>query len=108
MMIDQTCTFCENPASILEKNTCCTGCSKLPKLCDGNSEIIYKIDWNKKQKIECIVTCNKCEDKISMILSNKIRFCCDDPILNESKMILSDRWKRTHSKEMLEGTIYND
>ncbi len=27
--IGQTCRFCEQPNSILEKNTCCTGCSKL-------------------------------------------------------------------------------
>ncbi len=26
---DQTCNFCQNPDSILTKNTCCTGCSKL-------------------------------------------------------------------------------
>lgn len=25
----QTCTHCENPDSILTKDTCCTGCSKL-------------------------------------------------------------------------------
>jgi len=26
---NQTCRFCENPESILTKETCCTGCSKL-------------------------------------------------------------------------------
>ena len=25
----QMCRFCENPSSILTKETCCTGCSKL-------------------------------------------------------------------------------
>lgn len=28
-MKNQTCTFCENPQSILTEYTCCTGCSKL-------------------------------------------------------------------------------
>lgn len=28
---NQTCSFCENPESILTTNTCCTGCSKLKK-----------------------------------------------------------------------------
>lgn len=27
----QTCRFCENHESILTKETCCTGCSKLVK-----------------------------------------------------------------------------
>jgi hypothetical protein len=27
---NQTCRFCENPDSILSKETCCTNCSKLP------------------------------------------------------------------------------
>lgn len=29
MMKNQTCNFCENPESIITKETCCTGCSKL-------------------------------------------------------------------------------
>jgi hypothetical protein len=27
--LNQTCSFCENPESILTPLTCCTGCSKL-------------------------------------------------------------------------------
>jgi hypothetical protein len=28
-MLYQSCTFCLNPESIISKETCCTGCSKL-------------------------------------------------------------------------------
>jgi len=32
----QTCRFCENRKSILTKETCCTGCSKLEEMHESN------------------------------------------------------------------------
>ena len=31
MSHNQTCTFCQNPEAYISIETCCSGCSKLPK-----------------------------------------------------------------------------
>ena len=47
-MTAQTCTFCQNPDSILSLETCCTGCSRLKDSPDPQIQELKKIAMNSE------------------------------------------------------------
>jgi hypothetical protein len=91
----------------MTEQTFCTGCSRLPDLCDGNALISFKISW-KNHAVEFIVQCDKCKEKKSMLIPTSIKICCDDPVLNETRRLLSIEWEKTHSKEITGRIFYFD
>jgi hypothetical protein len=94
-----TCTFCENPKSILTPTTCCTGCSKLENLCPGYAKVSFIFDC-RNGKIRTQVFCPECKKTHSMTPSSKIDFTSNDPVLNETIRILDEEWRKTHCTEI--------
>ena len=71
----QTCRFCENPESILTKETCCSGCSKIDDPYAKNDPFGSELKEMIKESIEEIFFSedeyspfNSLQDKINRLL----------------------------------------